>query len=169
MKLQQINMLLLALTLSSMTALPASAEELKVEMIGATASDKDSSDVLAALQKLLTSLEEHNYEKIASCLSDNVVTIDEVSQEMLHGKEAVLDKVRRKVSGSKGNSPVKSISVSYPFVSVKGDTAMVSFKASKELADGKGSKLESLCSEVYERKNGEWLILNLRTHWLPAK
>lgn len=140
---------------------------LKIDVIGETSTDKESSEVLAALHKLLTSVEHRDYDAIDKCLSPDVVMIEEGKKEPHFGKQAVLDKIKSNINGSKEKSPVKHMVLTHPFVAVKGDTAMVSFQAKKELADG--SKFESLCSEVYERKDGNWLILKFRSNWKPAK
>lgn len=140
---------------------------IKIEIIGETSSDKDSADVLAALHKLLTGVEHENFEQIGACLSPDVVMTDDRKQELVYGKDKVLEKIKGNLTGSKQKSPVKRMVLQHPFVNVKGDTAMVSFQAQKELADG--SKFDSLCSEIYERKNGEWLVLKFRSNWKPAK
>jgi hypothetical protein len=80
-----------------------------------------------------------------------------------------MDHIKKNVLGTEANPPVKRIVVYNPFVDVKGDTAMVSFRASKDLSDKNSTTLESWCSEVFERKNGQWLVLQLKTNWQVAK
>ena len=92
---------------------------------------------------------------------------DDRSGKVVSGKEAVLEFIKSKVIGRESTSPVKRIAVYSPFVRIKGETSMVSFRATKEMADD--SKLESWCSEVYERKDGQWLVLQFRSNWKPAK
>ena len=157
----------LALFSICQTSFAEESAPIKIEVIGETASDKDSSDVMAALHRLLTYVEHKNFEQIGNCLSEDVVMTDDKSNEPVYGKKDVMERVKSNLDGGKKKSPVKSMVLQHPFVNVKGDTAMVSFLAKKELADG--SKFESLCSEVYERKNGEWLVLKFKTNWKPAK
>ncbi len=120
--------------------------------------------MLDALQKLLHGLEQGNLEVVAACLSDNVTQIDKQSKVMF-GKPEVLENVKKNIIGTNNKRPVKRIMVYSPFIRVKGDTAMVSFRATKEMAGPSPSKLESWCSEVFERKDGQWLVLQLRTNW----
>jgi hypothetical protein len=144
-------------------------ESLEVAFIGPSlpASDKDSADVLAALQRLLSGLGQRRIDQIAACLSQDVTMFDESNGKVISGKEAVLVHVKSKVIGRESLSPVKSIAVYEPFVRIKGETAMVSFRATKTMDNGQ--QLESWCSEVYERKDGQWLILQFRTSWKPTR
>lgn len=155
----------LALASVSSPAVFSAEQEIKVELIGAATFDKESEAVLAALQKLLHGLELRNFEKVGECFSKDVIMIDEKNADVIYGKQAVLDKIRNNTLASKDHSAVKKITVRDPFISVKGDTAMVCFQASKEFASEKENKQESLCSEVYEKVNGEWLILKFRSNW----
>ena len=79
----------------------------------------------------------------------------------------MLEHIKSNVIGAADKSPVKHITVHDPFVHVKGDSAMVSFRATKQMADNR--ILESWCSEVYEHKDGRWLILQFRSNWKPAR
>ncbi|MFN8554386.1 MAG: nuclear transport factor 2 family protein [Candidatus Obscuribacterales bacterium] len=141
---------------------------LEVEMKGQTESslDKDHTEVLAALQKLLSGLGQRSSDQVGECLSQDVTTFDDRSHKVVYGKEAVLAHIKNNVIGAGENSPVRRIAVYSPFVRVKGDTAMVSFRATKKMADER--ILESWCSEVYERKDGHWLVLQFRSNWKPA-
>lgn len=160
--------LLTALALSLSIGARAS-DALDVRLIGAETADRESSEVIAALQKLLKGLADGNADEIAACLSEDVTQLDNRSHKYIYGKKEVLDNVKRNVIGTASSHPVKSLTVYNPFVHVKGDTAMVSFRATKEMADQTPDKLESWCYEVYERKNGQWLVLQLRTSWSPIK
>jgi hypothetical protein len=162
--------LCLATVFSATAFLGSNAEEpasIKIEIVGATGADKESGEVLAALQKLMGGLARSDFDLVGNCLSPDVVVLEERSHELIYGKKAVLDRVRANMLGSKEKSPVKHITIRDPFIDVKGEGAMVSFEASKELQDGR--KFESLCSEVYERKDGQWLVLKFRSNWKPSR
>jgi hypothetical protein len=147
----------------------AATDKVEIELIGATPSAGAETEVIEALKKLLQGIAHADAEQIASCLSNDVTTFDTHTDKFIHSKEAVLAHVKKNVIGTGGVSPIKRLAVYHPFVSVKGETAMVSFKATKELADKQSTKLESWCAEIYEKKNGEWLVLQLKTNWEPAK
>ncbi len=144
------------------------AEAIKVELRGTVPQDADSQAVVSALQKLLDALGRRDIQEVGQSLSDEVVTIDAHTQKVVYGKDAVLKQVQEDVIGNGSKSPVKQIVVYDPFIHVKGDTAMVSFRATKQLAPPDGTTLESLCSEVFERKDGRWLVLQLRSNWKPV-
>jgi len=145
------------------------ATVLEVEFVGPSlpASDKESADVLSALQKLLSGLGQRDIDQIGACLSQDVTMFDARSHKVVSGKSAVLEHIKSNVIGRESTSPVKRIAVHDPFVRIKGETAMVSFRATKKMADDRN--LESWCSEVYERKDGQWLVLQFRSDWQPAR
>jgi hypothetical protein len=146
---------------------PAPPGNIEVQVIGAPTGDKDSEAVIAALQKLLHGMEKRDITVISECLSPRVIMIDDRTSNIVFGREPVLEHIKTNVIGSKSSSPVKSITVYNPFVRVKNDTAMVSFRATKTMADVPSTKLESWCSEVFERQDGNWSVLQFRSKWRP--
>ncbi|MBX9689872.1 MAG: DUF4440 domain-containing protein [Candidatus Obscuribacterales bacterium] len=143
------------------------AESLKVEIVTSGTHDKESQEVLDALAKLLEGLEHKDLKEIEACLSEKVTKIDEQSKQVLYGKAEILEDIKKNVLGTASQHKISSLVVYNPFISIKDDTAMVSFRATKEMSGSSPSKFESWCSEVFERKNGNWLVLQLRTHWKP--
>ncbi len=142
--------------------------QLQVELVDVDVTDKDGAEVMAALKKLLHALALRDAAQVGSCLSDDVTVFDVRNSRFIYGKDSVLEHVKKNVIGSDGSRPVRRLTVYRPFVSVKGDMAMVSFKATKEMGGEGTITLESWCSEVYERKNGEWRVLQLNTRWQPV-
>lgn len=147
----------------------ATSEKVEVELVGANSSTGDEKEVVAALKKLLAGIADCNETEIADCLSDDVSILDARTSKYIHSKDLVLGHIKKNVIGTAGDIPVKKLVVYNPFISVKGSTAMVSFRATKEMADNKSSKLESWCAEVFEKKDGKWLVLQLKTNWKPIK
>ncbi len=141
------------------------SESLTVEVVNAPVVDKESQEVLDALKNLMQGLEHHNLEEVGACLSDNVTQIDEKKNKVLFGKPEVLENAKKNLIGAGNVSPVKKLMIYSPFIRIKGDTAMVSFRATKEMTGEHPIKLESWCSEVFERKDGHWLVLQLKTNW----
>jgi hypothetical protein len=142
------------------------SQEFDVELVGTPPSDEKSRDVVAVMRKLFVGIAEQNLDEIGACLSDEVTMFDVRKHDVLYGKTQVLEHMKKNLFGTDGNRPVKRLTVYAPFVSVKGDTAMVSFRAVKEIESG---KLESWCSDVFERKDGKWLVLQHKTEWKPVK
>ncbi len=142
-------------------------EKLEVELRGSATggTEKENAQLLEALKNLLKGLADKNLDEIGSCLSDHVTTRDAKSKDYLYGKEAVLAHLKKNVLDAADDKQVKRIVVYNPFVAVKGDTAMVSFRATKEFVKADAKKMESWCSEVFELKNGNWLVLHLKTNW----
>ncbi len=145
------------------------AGTLEVELVGAHQTDKEETTVIAALQRLLQGLAHRNLDQIGSCLSQDVTTFDSKTKVYVYGKEAVIEHIKKNVLGTEAAPAVKRLVVYDPFVHIKGDTAMVSFRATKDLADKNSTSFESWCSEVFERKDGQWLVLQLKTDWKAAK
>jgi len=142
------------------------SESLKVEIVEAPTFDKESQEVLDALKNFMEGLEHANLEEIGACLSDNITQINQQSGKVLYGKAEVLENIKKNIIGTNNEHPVKRIVIHRPFIGIKNDTAMVSFRATKELT-GKPVELESWCSEVFEHKDGRWLVLQLKTNWKP--
>lgn len=142
---------------------------LQVELVNAAQADGESAGVIAALQKLLQALAQRDLQQVDACLSDDVTVYDDRNRRYIYGRETVVEHVKNNVIGADGEKPVKRLVIYDPFIYVKGNTAMVSFRATKELGGDSGLKLESWCSEIFERKNGQWLVLQLRTSWRPIK
>lgn len=146
-----------------------STSALDVELVETVPTQAEGREVVASLKRLLKGIANRDLRQIGSCLSEEVTMFDARKNKLLYGKKDVLEHVRNNVVGAEGTHPVKQLKVYNPFVTIKGDTAMVSFKAMKELSDPKSTKLVSWCSEVFERKGGEWIVLQLRTNWEPIK
>lgn len=177
MKLSKRNLIVTTAALTALIALGLTnkfvaaapgAGQLEVQLVEADSTDKEGADVIDALKKLLHGLAIRDVAQVGNCLSDDVTVFDVRNNRFIYGKEQVLAHVKKNVIGSDGNSPVKRLTVYRPFVHVKGDMAMVSFKATKEMGGASPTTLESWCSEVYERKNGEWRVLQLNTRWQPV-
>lgn len=142
---------------------------LDVELVETVPAQPEGREVVTSLKRLLKGIANRDISQIGSCLSEDVTMFDARKNKLLYGKKDVLEHVKNNVVGAEGTHPVKQLKVYNPFVTIKGDTAMVSFKATKELSDPKSTKLVSWCSEVFERKGGEWIVLQLRTNWEPIK
>jgi hypothetical protein len=162
-----LAVLLLTMTLPAGAAPPISA--VQVELVGAPKGDPVSDSIVEALRKLLRGIELRDVTAIGDCLSKRVIMIDDRNSNVVFGKEQVLDHIKTNVIGNKSAPPVKKITVYDPFIRVKNGTAMVSFRAVKTMADAPATKLESLCSEVFERQGNDWLVLQFRSKWQPVK
>ena len=169
-KLTPALLILVLLGIAQTTFAPlscdAAAEQLKVEIVGADVTDKESEQVLSAFKKLMQGLGQKDLNAIGDCLSPEVILFH--NHDLVAGKQAVLDHITKKVLG-KDEGTVSSIVVYHPFIKVKGETAMVSFRATKEFTGAKPSKQESWCWEVFERKDNQWKVLQFHSNWAPLK
>lgn len=159
------SLLLASLAVLAAQTAYAVSEPMKVEIVGAD-SDKDSQELLPAFKKLLQGLAQRDINTIGECLSPEVILF--YNHDLVYGKKAVLDHISKKVIGV-DEGTVNSITVYHPFIKVKGDTAMVSFRATKDIGGSKPAKLESWCWEIFERKDNEWKILQFNSKWTPLK
>jgi ketosteroid isomerase-like protein len=124
--------------------------------------------VVHSLQNLLQALAAKDLTQIANCLSDQVALFDGATNNVIYGKEAVMNHIKKNVLGTKGDA-TKKIVVNNPYVTIKKDTAMVSFQATKELAGARPETLESWCSEVFERSGDDWKVIYFRSNWKPVR
>lgn len=145
----------------------AASEPIKVEIVGGDNKDSENEQVLIAFKKLMQGLGQRDLGTIGECLSPDVILF--FNHDLVYGKQAVLDHISKRVLGKEPTGTVNSITVHHPFIKVKGETAMVSFRAVKELAGTKPTKLESWCWEVFERKDNQWKVLQFHSNWTPLK
>jgi ketosteroid isomerase-like protein len=153
-------------SIKSVKAEPAD-NALQVEIVGAENKDPDSASVLNTFKKLMRNIELKNMDQVGACLSPDVIVFDSRNHNLVSGKDAVLNHISNKIIGTANSPAVKTFVVYDPFVDVKGDTAMVSFRAVKTLTGGKDTKFESWCSEIFERKDNEWKVLYFKSSWKP--
>lgn len=159
------SFLLASISIFTAQTVNAVSEPMKVEVVGAD-SDKDSQELLPAFKKLMQGLGQRDINTIGECLSPEVILF--YNHDLVYGKKAVLDHISKKVIGV-DDGTVNSITIYHPFIKIKGDTAMVSFRATKEIGGSKPAKLESWCWEIFERKDNEWKILQFHSKWTPLK
>lgn len=145
----------------------ATSEPIKVEIIGGDNQDTENEQVLSAFKKLMLGLGQKDIGAIGECLSPDVILF--YNHDLVYGKQAVLDHISKRVLGKEPAGTVNSITVHHPFIKVKGQTAMVSFRAVKQFTGAKPTKMESWCWEVFERKDNQWKVLQFHSNWTPIK
>lgn len=150
-------------------AIAQSGEPIKVAVIGGFGDNPQTAEVLNELRVLLNALSNRDLAGIGACLSPDITMLDSRTTQLIHGKDAVLAHVKKNVLDPADGTRIESVTVYDPFVTIDGDKAMVSFRAEKVMALPKPAKLESYCSEVYERKDGRWQILHMKNIWRPVR
>ncbi len=69
-----------------------------VQVVGETAIDQTSKDVMQALHKLLSGVEKRDFDQVADCLSPDVIMIEK-NNELIYGKQSVLDRAKNNILG----------------------------------------------------------------------
>jgi hypothetical protein len=148
-------------------ALPGMAME--VQIVQREQQDEANKPIVQSLQVLLEALASKDLKKISDCLSDEVTVCDSAKNGVIYGKDAVMQHIKKNVLGTSADTGAQKIVVHHPYVTIKNDTAMVSFYATKQLAGSRPQTLESWCSEVYERSGKDWKVIYFRSNWKPTK
>jgi ketosteroid isomerase-like protein len=156
-----------AVGLALMFALPLCA--MQVELADTEPPNATNKPVVEELQKLMQALAKRDINEVGDCLSEEVTIFDPSNHGVVYGKKAVLEHISKNVIGTTGDTGVKKLVIYHPYVSVKDDTAMISFHATKEPMNSHSPVLESWCSEVFERVGDRWKILHFQSNWKPQK
>jgi hypothetical protein len=147
----------------------AAEQRCKFECTDPQTVDAQGKQVIDVLVKMMKSLESENYQEFSETLENDASMSDTSTKEMTAGKEAILAKIKSTIAkGQKEGSPLIHFEIRAPFVSVKGDTAVVIFSAFKEYGGRHPYKMRSRCSDVFVLRDGKWLLIHHRTDWKLA-
>jgi hypothetical protein len=142
---------------------------MEVQIVQPEQQDEANKPVVKSLQNLLEALANRNLEQIRNCLSDEVSVCVNSKDGVIYGRDAVMEHIKKNVLGTAADAITKKITVYRPYVTIKSDTAMVSFQATKEVTGSHPQTLESWCSEVFERSGNDWKVIYFQSNWKPAK
>ncbi|MCA9805408.1 MAG: nuclear transport factor 2 family protein [Cyanobacteria bacterium HKST-UBA02] len=138
----------------------------KVSCTNPHAACSESEAVLETLKKIAKAYTDGNFEEFEKYLDDGVTTFDNHSKKLLVGREAVMVDLKKRWHDSHvGKNPVLSYTIDHPYARVDGDTAVVTFHATKVVGGRKTGTYESDCTDVFVRKNGSWKKLHYKSDW----
>jgi hypothetical protein len=137
----------------------------KVTCIEPHANCDESKKVIETLQAMAHALNKGDIATYESYLDDGCTTFDEGSKKLLVGKKAVMENMTVRDGKGKDSQLLNSITIDQPYCQVSGNTAVVTFKAIREL--GGEHPYTEVChaTDVFVRVGDGWKRLHFRGHW----
>ena len=164
---------LICLLLSILSASPgawAQADGKKVdcryECINPHSTGEESDLVLATLQAIFRSVEQSDFTTFASYLDADACMFDEETNKLVTGRESIVNALKEHLEHAHiAEDQVVHFVIDEPYAHVDKDLAVVTFRARKEFAGKHPLAMESQCSNVFVRKDGQWKMISYRTRW----
>ncbi|MBZ0185441.1 MAG: nuclear transport factor 2 family protein [Candidatus Obscuribacterales bacterium] len=142
----------------------------KVSCSNPHAACSESEVVIDTLKKIAAAYTSGDFVEFEKYLDDGVTTFDKRSKKLLVGREAVMTELKKRWHESHiGKDPVVSYKIEHPYARVDGDTAVVTFHATKVIGGEKHGTFESECTDVFVRKDGSWKKLHYKSDWKKIK
>ncbi len=137
----------------------------KVSCVEPHADDEEAQKVIDTLQAMADALNKGDTVKYESYLDDGCTTFDEGTKRLIIGKQAVMENMTTREQTADNEHPPVSITIDHPYAQVHGDTAVVTFKAIREVG-GKHPRTE-VCNatDVFIKSGDSWKRLHFRGLW----
>lgn len=128
----------------------------------------EAGEVIDTLKQIAKVYSAGDFNKLAEYLDNDITTFDDKKKKLIVGKPAVMEWVREQWDKSKSEgNPVESYTIDHPFAQVRGDTAIVTFRAVKRFGGKKPKAFASQCTDIFVKHSPDegWKKLHYRTHW----
>lgn len=128
----------------------------------------EAGEVIDTLKQIAKVYSAGDFNKLAEYLDNDITTFDDKKKKLIVGKAAVMEWVREQWDKSKSEgNPVESYTIDHPFAQVRGDTAIVTFRAVKRFGGKKPKAFASQCTDIFVKHSPDegWKKLHYRTHW----
>ncbi len=128
----------------------------------------EAGEVIDTLKQIAKVYSAGDFNKLAEYLDNDITTFDDKKKKRIVGKAAVMEWVREQWDKSKSEgNPVESYTIDHPFAQVRGDTAIVTFRAVKRFGGKKPKAFASQCTDIFVKHSPDegWKKLHYRTHW----
>lgn len=128
----------------------------------------EAGEVIDTLKQIAKVYSAGDFSKLSDYLDNDITTFDDKKKKLIVGKKAVMEWVREQWDKSKSEgNPVESYTIDHPFAQVRGDTAIVTFRAVKRFGGKKPKAFASQCTDIFVKHTPQdgWKKLHYRTHW----
>ena len=139
---------------------------------GSNSNSKTDAELISEiLNKLAKAFVNQDLDEMAKYIHKDSTSFDDAFDEGFKGKEAVLNHIkdRFKQFSPKGKTPLLSMDLSKPEVTVKDKTATAKYVAFAEIGGAKPQELSSEITEVFVKEDGQWLSYKYYCHWTEEK
>src|ERR1700722_18761405 len=126
----------------------------------------ESEQVLETLKEYVKAASRSDFATCAKYMDDGVTTFDDVSKELIVGKEAVLNDLKaRLIKYSSKTEPLLLYQIEHPYAKVTGDMAVVTFSCTKRFGGSHPQVFTSRCTDIWAKQNGTWKKLHFTSAW----
>lgn len=141
-----------------------SPKECRVHCIDPHPACDESAKVIETIKLMCSLLSKGDLTTYAEYLADDCTTFDENTGKLIVGKTAVLADLKRRLLeiSPDGKDPALSITLEEPYAKVTGDTAVVTFRAIKEVGGAHPGKEEVKATDVFVKHGDKWQKLHFR-------
>ncbi|MCW5823322.1 MAG: nuclear transport factor 2 family protein [Cyanobacteria bacterium TGS_CYA1] len=148
--------------------LASATPEADVSCINPHLACPEAGEVIDTLKEIAKAYSAGDFSKLSDFLDNDITTFDDKKKKLIVGKPAVMEWVREQWDKSKSEgNPVESYTIDHPFAQVRGDTAIVTFRAVKRFGGKKPKAFASQCTDIFVKHTPQdgWKKLHYRTHW----
>jgi len=138
-----------------------------VKCVSPHANCPESEKVIETLNLLVKAYSKGDLKTYEEYLDSNCTTFDEGTKNLVVGKQACLNDLKNKFAryAPTGETPLVSMTIEEPYAKVNGNTAVVTFKAIRELGGKHPSKEIAEATDVFVKEGDKWKKLHFRGRW----
>jgi len=127
----------------------------------------DAPAVLDTLEKMINAYARGDLSAYEKLLDDDCTAIDEKSDKMIKGKQAVLADLKDQFArhAPEGSQPLLSYTVDQPYVKVTGNMAVVVYHAVEQIGGKHPEKAEAYMTDVFVKADDKWKKVHERGQW----
>jgi len=130
----------------------------------------ESEQVLETLKAYIKAASRADFVTCAKYLDDGCTTFDSATKELIVGKQAVLDELKKRlILYSSKDDPLVLYTIEHPYAKVThsptGDMAVVTFCATKKFGGKEPKAFQSRCTDIWVKADGMWKKVHFRSDW----
>lgn len=148
----------------------AAAHSCTVDCVEPHANCAESQKVIDTLKLLVHAYSHGDLKTYEEYLDNSCTTFDEGTKKLVVGKQACLEELKAKFArySPTGETPLISITIEQPYAKVTGNTAVVTFRAVREVGGKHPIKEIAEATDVFVKDGDKWKKLHFRGRWKKA-
>ncbi len=142
-------------------------QDCHVSCVDPHAACTESQKVIDTLHEMAKAINRGDFEHFAEYFDDNVTTFDDITNKLLVGKKAVVDRIKERYEKSVQASENHAVSytIYQPYAKVHGNTATVTCVLRKVMAGKHPVVYESRDTKVFVKEGDKWKELHSQGKW----
>lgn len=142
-------------------------DECSVTCVDPHAACVESQKVIDTLHEMAKAINKGDFEHFAEYFDDNVTTFDDITKQLLVGKQQVIARIKERYEQSVQASENHAVSytIYQPYAKVKGNTATVTCVLRKVMGGKRPVVFESHDTKVFVKEGDKWKELHSQGLW----